>query len=288
MCAERNEASRRIIPALEALADEAEEWVTQEMYRRYHEQLAPLGIKGRLYIRQDLHYHVDFLTGAIATSTSAYFQGYVRWSAVILKTRGFPTQTLDESLSLLLRFFSTRLELGLFSVVAEMLNAGLNVLAQGAEPIHPLYHAYLPDPEPETKTLADSLVRGEARVARSIATRLRDRSRGYLYIATHLFQPALYEVGLRWQQNQISVAQEHLATAISLKLLTEMSLEAEVAPPSGRVRPASLGLNRMTICLAYGWFPTPSNWPVGRCSSWGRTRPLTRYCLRWRAGVQSS
>ncbi len=52
---------------------------------------------------------------------------------------------------------------------------------------------------------------------------------------TELFQQSLYQVGEMWQRNQISVAVEHPATAITERLLTQVSphLLANV-PPGGR------------------------------------------------------
>lgn len=37
-----------------------------------------------------------------------------------------------------------------------------------------------------------------------------------------VFKPALYEVGKLWEQNQISVASEHLATAITERIMNEL------------------------------------------------------------------
>jgi methanogenic corrinoid protein MtbC1 len=37
-----------------------------------------------------------------------------------------------------------------------------------------------------------------------------------------VFQPALYEVGARWEANQLTVAQEHIATAITQFVMAQI------------------------------------------------------------------
>ncbi|MGQ5525533.1 cobalamin B12-binding domain-containing protein [Chitinimonas sp. PSY-7] len=52
--------------------------------------------------------------------------------------------------------------------------------------------------------------------------------------AVGIVQPAMYEVGRLWQEGRITVAQEHLATAISQNVLTRAYLQAAFAPPVWR------------------------------------------------------
>ncbi len=52
--------------------------------------------------------------------------------------------------------------------------------------------------------------------------------------AVRLIQPAMYEVGRLWQEGAITVAQEHLATAISHKVLARAYLQTTFMPPIWR------------------------------------------------------
>lgn len=79
----------------------------------------------------------------------------------------------------------------------------------------------------------DALLRGDRPTcARRLAAR---RSAGDSLEAVYqtLFQPALYEVGELWAQNRISVAVEHLATAVVEGLLSELYPQALQAPRRG-------------------------------------------------------
>jgi methanogenic corrinoid protein MtbC1 len=60
--------------------------------------------------------------------------------------------------------------------------------------------------------------------------------RGIPVSTLHLevLQPAQYEIGRLWQENIISVAQEHMATAISQLALSHLYRHLERDPPNGR------------------------------------------------------
>jgi methanogenic corrinoid protein MtbC1 len=53
-------------------------------------------------------------------------------------------------------------------------------------------------------------------------------------VSVDLVQPALYQIGELWEQNRISVAQEHLATAITQNALAAGFARAEFSEPNGR------------------------------------------------------
>lgn len=72
----------------------------------------------------------------------------------------------------------------------------------------PLYRRYL-----------DALLRGERRRCRAVVERLLADDVAIKEIYTQLFQRSLYEVGDLWERAAVSVAVEHLATAITEGLL---------------------------------------------------------------------
>lgn len=63
-------------------------------------------------------------------------------------------------------------------------------------------------------------------------------------------QPAMYDIGRQWQQNQISVAQEHMATALSQTLMAQFAGRANAEPDKGlRVLLACSAGNHHTMGL---------------------------------------
>ena len=74
---------------------------------------------------------------------------------------------------------------------------------------------------------------GNRRRAYEIVERALAAGLGLHAIYLDVFQPTLREIGRLWQDNRISVAQEHLATAITLSAMLRLSGETELGE-SGR------------------------------------------------------
>jgi MerR family transcriptional regulator, light-induced transcriptional regulator len=245
-----------ILNPIEALADEAADWITEQIYIRYAEVLSPFGARGRFQTRQDLRYHVEFLGAAVEVRAPGYFTDYVLWLAGVLKARGVPVQTLAESLQLLRKFLEGRLQPELLVAAQESLDAGLAALAADWEASAPRYQARMPEPDAAVGAFTRCLLDGDSAAARAIVLGSSGSSGisgstgaanavpgdvqpgyvqpGYVQIATHLFQPALYAIGQKWERNEITVAQEHLATAIAQTLLVELFLKGPFQPPGGQ------------------------------------------------------
>ena len=135
-------------------------------------------------------------------------------------------QSLDDALELLRRFFQEALDPPLFACVSSVLDQGRRTLAARHGATEQLFAAYRPPDLPQVAALTKCLIDGDVQTARSLSQTSWEASGDYVEIATRLFQPALYDVGTLWQRNEITVAQEHLATAIVQTLLTQFYLTA--------------------------------------------------------------
>lgn len=67
----------------------------------------------------------------------------------------------------------------------------------------------------ESNLFLDALIRGDRREANRVVDRVLDRGDGLEKLYMHVVQPAMSEVGRLWQENELTVAEEHLATAIT-------------------------------------------------------------------------
>ena len=66
----------------------------------------------------------------------------------------------------------------------------------------------------------DDLLDGDKQKCIEIVNSLMDEGVGIKDIYIHLIQPSMYEVGELWEKGEISVADEHIATSITDRLLT--------------------------------------------------------------------
>jgi methanogenic corrinoid protein MtbC1 len=74
----------------------------------------------------------------------------------------------------------------------------------------------------------ESLLSGNRKEAHEICVTFLNNGNKIIELYEQLIKPALYEVGKLWEQNKISVATEHLATAITEGILN--SLYAGIIP----------------------------------------------------------
>jgi len=72
------------------------------------------------------------------------------------------------------------------------------------------------------------LLDGKRKEASLLCNQFLDEGNSIKYLYESIMKPALYEVGHLWEQNKISVAAEHLATAITEGILN--SLYSQIIP----------------------------------------------------------
>ena len=212
--------------AVTALGDAAVRAVADAIDRRQAAALPLRGARGRLATDLEIRASVDFLGGALAIGAPQFFTDYVRWVASDLASRGAPTQPFSACLDALEAFFDERLAAEHGGAVRDLIAAGRHALATAGRPDAATYGVRQRDALPQVDLLVRALLAGDVFRARTITFEAWSAEGDYVRVATRLFQPALYEIGLRWQRRQATVAQEHLATAICQTLLTQLYLTA--------------------------------------------------------------
>lgn len=87
----------------------------------------------------------------------------------------------------------------------------------------------------DKRTYADeyleSLLRGDRAACSSVAQQYLAETPSIKELYENVFKDALYKVGQLWERNKISVATEHLATAITEGILNELYAEFDLAAP---------------------------------------------------------
>ena len=90
----------------------------------------------------------------------------------------------------------------------------------------------------------NALLTGDAAVCGDTVSRLLERDILLTDLYTHLFQRSLYRVGRLWETNRISVAVEHLATALTEKMIAMVYPKILSAGAGGCAFPARHDLLR--------------------------------------------
>ncbi|MDB4908193.1 MAG: cobalamin B12-binding domain protein [Gemmatimonadetes bacterium] len=182
---------------------------------------------------EDAAYHLEFLAGALETGEAAVFVDYVAWLLEVLGSRGIRSESVVESLELVGHGALLLLDGDARESLQEMLDAGVARARAGTTPA-----AGADQPTDESplanasRAFLHALLQGERQGALGIA-------REALRVAAHptdvyveLFQRSLTEIGRQWQLNRITVAQEHMATAIVQFVLAQLYSALDRSAPT--------------------------------------------------------
>ena len=215
-----------------AWRDAAVDWVAAALDAR-HPGL-PRALPGTLQTRRaDILDHLAHLDCALFSGETSLFIDYATWLAEVLENHGRPASHLVESFDLLADFL-TRADLPAADGEQRraLLAAAGDALRRGERPAAPI--------EPRLAPLADATryakaaVSGRQALAQRLMGEVLHAGLTLTEASVRLIQPAMVEIGQLWQENRISVAQEHLATAISQNVLARAYLQATFASPVGR------------------------------------------------------
>jgi MerR family transcriptional regulator, light-induced transcriptional regulator len=131
----------------------------------------------------------------------------------------------------LLEWLSTILQLdeGVYQAVEMTPRAGFLNLADA--PLAPLE---APDPWPKATAFEASLLAGNQIEALAIMDRCMDNGQSLVDVKFHVIRSALYSIGAKWQANQVTVAHEHMATAIAQSVMTLGLLQSPLPALNGK------------------------------------------------------
>ena len=207
--------------------------VTERFFATNSAAYAPLGPHGREACRDDLTLHLEFLRPALEFGLTQPMVDYLRWLATVLSARGVPARFLVQSLDWLAEYFAAHMHGDEAACVVTALQRSKQRYLASGEVLPGLYAA-MPPPWAEWMPFEAALLAGDRLAAGSLVERALGQGHTLVDIELHVVQPALYSLGRKWQDNQLSVAQEHLATAISQAVMTQGLLRSALPEANGR------------------------------------------------------
>ena len=178
-------------------------------HRSVYERFGELGLEA---CREDLAFHLEFLRSVLEFGLLQPMVDYLCWLDSVFVAREIPADHLVQSLEWLAEYFGDAMGPAEGRVVVATLHAAQTMFVESrhAPPAPPRP----PDAWPEAIRFEAALLAGSQQEALSVVSRCLDDGRGLVEVELHVIQPALYDIGAKWQANQVTVAQEHMATAI--------------------------------------------------------------------------
>lgn len=217
-------------------ADEAIAATVERQYNRHPDLLERFGERGRKACRADIQFHIDYLCAAVDSGRQQPFVDYVGWLAELLEKRGVEARHLAHSLDDLAGFYRGKFADVDLSRILAVLTAGREALAATATlPARlPSEYRHLPPALTQKDAYLNLLMTSQRVAAHQLVGGCMTAGASLATVNVRIIQAAMYDVGLMWQSNRISVAQEHLATAISQYVMANAFSLAEFAEPLGR------------------------------------------------------
>jgi methanogenic corrinoid protein MtbC1 len=215
--------------------------VTERFYFSLDSVYAKFGPRGRVACRQDIAFHLEFLKPVLEFGLLAPMVDYLCWLASVLAARAIPGEHLALSLDWLAEFFVEHMNAADGRIVKAALHAARKnfVTASNGPLVSPQSS---PEPTQEAVAFQAALLAGNQREALAIVSRCMDSGHTLVDVEVHIIQAAMYKIGEKWQSNQISVAQEHIATAIVQSVMTVALLRS--------TPPAAINKSVLLACVA--------------------------------------
>lgn len=212
------------------------ETVTAEFFQRHPDWLVRYGDRGRQRGLEDAAYHVDFLAGAIETGAVAAFENYARWTTNVLRSRGIAPSFVAENL----RQVALACGQSLSETERELITTYTEAACTATAEVPP---ATTTAAAPSRLAVGQSIflqaiLKGPRQAALNVALEALHEGHSAADIYVEILQESLYEVGRRWEANQITVAEEHMATAITQYVVAQMY---------SRLAPAGVARGKMII-----------------------------------------
>lgn len=187
--------------------------ITDEFFVHHPDWIARYGERGRQFCTADACFHIEFLAGAIEADSPQAFADYSRWTARMLGSRGIGAHTLEENLAQLGKHLSAAL-------LPNEREAVLTFLMLGREACQEPASASEAQPsgnglELTRDVFLAAILGGQRQAALGIVEEALRSGHSLVDIYVDVFTESLHRVGQLWEQNRISVAQEHIATSIT-------------------------------------------------------------------------
>jgi len=208
--------SAEAILSFRALQADAVSAVSDRFFAVHGSDYERFGQRGREACREDLAFHLEFLRPVLEFGLIEPMVDYLHWLAAVLDSRGIPAEHLALSLEWLAEFFSSRMPPADGAAVAGALHGVREQFLRPAEGNLPIRNEALP----ETAAFEAALLAGNQPEALAIVTTALDSGRSLVDVELRLMQPAMYHIGELWQENRVSVAQEHMASAMVQSIMT--------------------------------------------------------------------
>ncbi len=182
---------------------------------------------------EDTEYSLSYLFEAIEASSPELFADYISWEKIFLVNLGIPEERLKERLEVMEDVIIKNLPPEKSSFAVKYIEEGIDNLSAPSS-----YKSFINEDKPLVKLLEQYLqflLDGNRHSAGKMIIEAVDNGISVKDIYLHVFQSSLYEIGRLWQENKITVAQEHYFTAATQLIMSQLYPYISKSKKAGKV-----------------------------------------------------
>ena len=176
---------------------------------------------------------VEELAAAVSAGKPELFAEQVRWAASLFAARSVPVEAMERALASLRRVLAKELPESARSLADEYLSSAVSALAESPA----TDTTGLAADTDEGKLAASyllALLEGNRRKAISIVHEAASEGWNIADLYSSVLAPAQREIGRMWLNDEINVADEHLATSTTKMIMSQLSRSKQAHPPNGK------------------------------------------------------
>jgi methanogenic corrinoid protein MtbC1 len=186
--------------------------------------------------------HALFIAGVLQLNDFQLLSNLLPWVYRSYHARGFDYAYFPLELKAwkkaLFSLLKPALSAEILPVYDWMLNAHESLITAAESPTESPALGLSPQRQEQVKQLLIYLLKGDRKACQNwLATLQREQSLSLSEMYLELLQPTMQQVGLLWEEGKISVAQEHLASALVSRLMVSIygSQEPDTTASRGKV-----------------------------------------------------
>ncbi len=179
--------------------------------------------------REDILYHLEYLISAMRTGTPEVFSNYVGWLQEVLAHRDVVPGCLEPSLQYLeeeVRPLVPDANIPLFETI---LLSGRHASRDFKKKKEKKPELLLSEP---SRMFVEALLDANRAQAQGIVSENVENARSLFGSLSKIVAPSMYQIGLLWQHNRISVTEEHVATGITNHAIRNAYSQLQKPPAS--------------------------------------------------------
>lgn len=189
------------------------------------------GERGQKKCEEDTVYHLHYLAEAIASNQKQMFLDYVGWAKIMLHSRGIDPKSFGDNLEGMAHVLRLKCPKLCRRTFEEFLSSALTQLPQLPDALPTFIEANNPLAHLANSYLQSLLVLDREGAISSVLRRI-EAGLNIHDLFKCVIYPVQREVGRLWQENRITVLQEHYCTAATDLLITRLQHKTLGVPRS--------------------------------------------------------